>query len=409
MCKVIFSGSGHSSHMAPESTKEIPNLLISVNQSGVSDGTTLLDAYKELDMVLMEKNITRPVIVIADGHGSRFDEEVLTFLLSKSMHMFIIPPDTSGQTQMHDQMNGKLHTLYQESKDKLYSDLSNLNRESFMHILSDLWKEWIKPDLIRIAAKKVGITCDGLNIDWMNQDMFRRAEALLDTGLKENRPEDKSVKLSSPVGVRKHSRVWYEHKLQESLKIIDNLTKTPVPLEEVDGLLPMKKIEPKKSTNKRITNVHGAIRNTDLLAMVHEKNEKEKLIIQKREEKKNHRKDMQIAFDKCIYECTCTGDECNVKGWKKCTICSDVLKSQCGKKACLQDGKKTTMIKPATKTAPSSSSQQNIRRNLFTEEISSDESDYIDEDWEAYMQEMTVFSDDESGPSWDDESGPSWA
>ena len=29
--------------------------------------------------------------------------------------MFIIPPDTSGQTQMHDQMNGKLHTLYQGS------------------------------------------------------------------------------------------------------------------------------------------------------------------------------------------------------------------------------------------------------------------------------------------------------
>ena len=85
--------------MAPEPTKKIPNLLIFVNQSGVSDGTTLLDTYKELDMVLMEQNITRPVIAIPDGHGSRFDEEVLMFLISKSIHMSsIIPPDTSGQT-----------------------------------------------------------------------------------------------------------------------------------------------------------------------------------------------------------------------------------------------------------------------------------------------------------------------
>ena len=71
--------------------------------------------------------------------------------------------------------------------------------------------------------------------------------------------------------------------------------------------------------------------------------------------------------------------------------------------------KKPLMIKPATKTVPSSSNEQNIRRNLFTEEISSNESDYIDDDWEAYMQEITVFSDEESGPSWNYEARPSWA
>ena len=118
--------------------------------------------------------------------------------------------------------------------------------------------------------------------------------------------------------------------------------------------------------------------------------------------------DYSICQQKTLFS-FCINDVTNSLRIPKCTICSDVLKSQCGKKACLQDGRKTTMIKPATKTAPSSSSQQNIRGNLFTEEISSDESDYIDEDWEAYMQEMTVLPDDESGPSWDDESGPSWA
>ena len=66
MCQVIFSGSGHTSHMAPESVKNINELLITVNQSGVSDNCTLLAAYKELDRILSEKEIGRPVIILAD-------------------------------------------------------------------------------------------------------------------------------------------------------------------------------------------------------------------------------------------------------------------------------------------------------------------------------------------------------
>ena len=42
LCQVIFSGSGHNSHMCPIVAKEkIPNLLISVNKSGYSDHKTL--------------------------------------------------------------------------------------------------------------------------------------------------------------------------------------------------------------------------------------------------------------------------------------------------------------------------------------------------------------------------------
>ena len=47
ICQVIFSGSGHTSHMAPEiADKNIDNLMISVNEHGVSDHATLLAAYK---------------------------------------------------------------------------------------------------------------------------------------------------------------------------------------------------------------------------------------------------------------------------------------------------------------------------------------------------------------------------
>ena len=79
--QVIFSGSGHSNHMAPAVTEKIKELLISVNSSGCSDHTTLLAAYKNMDRVLTEEGIKKPIIIIADGHSSRFDEKVLIYLV----------------------------------------------------------------------------------------------------------------------------------------------------------------------------------------------------------------------------------------------------------------------------------------------------------------------------------------
>ena len=88
--------------MAPEfAVNNIPNLMISVNKSGVSDNVTLLAAYKKLNHHLNDINTKRPVTVLADG-GSQFDEKVLSFLEENQMWLFILPPDTSGVTQMHN-------------------------------------------------------------------------------------------------------------------------------------------------------------------------------------------------------------------------------------------------------------------------------------------------------------------
>ena len=104
MTQVIFSGAGLSSHMALEAAKKIHNAFISVNKTGMSDHQTLLDAYKELNTILTANEVHRPVIVIADGHASRFDESVLSFLNLSEMR-FILHANTSGGTQMHDQCN----------------------------------------------------------------------------------------------------------------------------------------------------------------------------------------------------------------------------------------------------------------------------------------------------------------
>ena len=49
MVQVVFAGAGMTNHMCSKSAAEkIPNLLVSVNESGCTTGDTLLAAYKEL-------------------------------------------------------------------------------------------------------------------------------------------------------------------------------------------------------------------------------------------------------------------------------------------------------------------------------------------------------------------------
>ena len=161
--------------MAPKTAvNNIPNLTISVNKSGTSDNITLLAVYKELNRHLNDINTKCPVIVLADGHGSQFNEKVLSFL--DQMWLFLLPPDTTGITQMHDQINNQLHDEYEKTKSELYSEMSNLNRESFITILGDVENKWATPGLLVKPGKRVGISINRLNVNWMQQEKFRCSE-----------------------------------------------------------------------------------------------------------------------------------------------------------------------------------------------------------------------------------------
>ena len=63
----------------PEAVMNIPHLLISINDSVSQDHITLLASYKAFDSYLQEK-IVKPVVKLSDGHSSRFDADVLSFL-----------------------------------------------------------------------------------------------------------------------------------------------------------------------------------------------------------------------------------------------------------------------------------------------------------------------------------------
>ena len=264
--QVIYSGAGLTSQMAPESTRNIPNLLVSVNNCGVSDHETLLGAYKELGRVLTQEDIPRPVIIIADGHSSRFDEKVLSFLQAALLILFILHPDTSGGTQVHDQMNAK---LYNEKKALLYSSISTLNRECFMNILSKVWPEFAAPSILVNAARRVGLSNEGLNITWMNQEMFKRVDYLLNgTESPAKTSSTTSAVVSSPMGVRKNTREYFKLKFEATNSKLLEVMNTSISLEDVDNLLPTKKIQPKKSKAIRLTQVHGSLRAHDMLTKV---------------------------------------------------------------------------------------------------------------------------------------------
>ena len=156
----------------------IPNLTISVNKSDVSDNVTLLEAYKELNCHLNDINTKCPVKVLADGHGSQFDEKVLFYIEKNQMWLFTFPPDTSGVTQMHDQIKNRLHDEYEKSKSELYTQMRNLNRLSFMRILGDVWNKLATPDLI-VMSIGCNRTSSGMLKLLLNQQSLHHPDLLV--------------------------------------------------------------------------------------------------------------------------------------------------------------------------------------------------------------------------------------
>ena len=69
--------------------ENIPHLLISTTENGVQDHKYLLEAYKEFNEYLKEKKIQKPVVVLTDGHSSRFHDSVLEFCIKEFICLFV--------------------------------------------------------------------------------------------------------------------------------------------------------------------------------------------------------------------------------------------------------------------------------------------------------------------------------
>ena len=168
--------------MAPDEdvVNSIGKLLISTTESGVQGHKSPLEAYTYFNKCITEKGITKPVVVLSDGHSSRFNADVMEFLRDQDIYLFIGPPDTTGVTQLLDQINQSLHSQYRSHKKDLFAENGTINREGFVQILGKMWRKWAQPDAIVNASKRFGISVDGLDVDWMQGDEFARAELCIE-------------------------------------------------------------------------------------------------------------------------------------------------------------------------------------------------------------------------------------
>ena len=109
--------------------------------------------------------------------------------------MFLGPSDTTGITQLLDQMNQLLHSEYRLRKDETFSNEMTVDREGFMNILGDVWEKWSSTNFnetIRKTAKVVGVSKDGVKVDLMNQEKFQKAELIIEKDDQDSRKQDAS-------------------------------------------------------------------------------------------------------------------------------------------------------------------------------------------------------------------------
>ena len=110
---------------------------------------------KDLISILMK---IHPVVVLSDGHSSRFDFAVPKFLCENSIHSLITPPETTGVAQLLDQSpNTKLYQEYSKKRVELFTPFQTINREGFINIFAQIWNVWAPKGVIVNAAQRVGI------------------------------------------------------------------------------------------------------------------------------------------------------------------------------------------------------------------------------------------------------------
>lgn len=98
--------------------------------------------HQEFYKCFTEKDILHPVALLSDGHSSRFDYEVQSFLEWKHICFFFTMPDTTGITQLLNWLNKNLHGKDKEIRiASLYLYRLLTRRLSWLAELQKCWNE----------------------------------------------------------------------------------------------------------------------------------------------------------------------------------------------------------------------------------------------------------------------------
>lgn len=137
-----------------------------------------------------------------------------------------------------------------------------------MHILANMWDGWVSKESLIKAGKRVGVASNGLNVTWMQNDKFEQAAGIIQSNVAavSSSPIDM---ICSPKHVRKNTAVYWKAKYMAAQALIEDVHEKSINLNEIPGLLTIKKITPKRNeVNTRVTQVCGSMEGKDMLKVV---------------------------------------------------------------------------------------------------------------------------------------------
>ncbi|KAK3277363.1 hypothetical protein CYMTET_14622 [Cymbomonas tetramitiformis] len=280
--QVIFAQSRLSDNMAIEEARHIFTnqiheaqhistfLLVSPTEKGVQTGDTLGDRMDMLDKEVTARGLPRPLIILTDGHKSRFSHQVLSKCREYQFKMYVERSNSSQFLQALDQFNKKFHNQYIKAKKNYKKEkVVQLTRESgkphssgdiklskidFLIIFSRISLDWCTAEDRRTSFRVVGILQNALAPSEIDRKAFI---------VQPESPKATSVvtfgPVASPEDVRKNSTGYWKAKFlacDERRVALENLHARPKEI----GLLDVPMFTATGKRRKRnFTDKHGSL------------------------------------------------------------------------------------------------------------------------------------------------------
>ncbi|KAK3263969.1 hypothetical protein CYMTET_27261 [Cymbomonas tetramitiformis] len=198
-------------------------LLISPAEKGVQTGHTLAERMDMLDKEVSARGLLRPIIILTDGHKSRFSDEVLSKCREYQFRMYVERSNSSQFLQALDQFNKKFHNQYNKAKKNYKKEKASqltqetgkphstgdikLSKVDFLIIFSRISMDWSTAEDRRTAFRVVGLLQNAMAPSEIDRKSFI---------VQPNSPKAQSElvfgPVASPENVRKDSAQYWKAK-----------------------------------------------------------------------------------------------------------------------------------------------------------------------------------------------------
>ena len=129
--------------------------------------------------------------------------------------------------------------------------------------------------------------------------------------------------------------------------------------------------------------MHGSLKATEVRALIEKKEEEEQQKKVRKEELELRKAESKEQFLRCREACVCKAGVCRAMGLQQCSVCKNVQKSQCIKKACKVDGLTPVMVYVAARKDKVKKKRKRCEDDEGNDEEEGDEEDE-NEDKESF-------------------------